>query len=93
MSSENENAWVKTITEALSKEKARNTVHDYILGDMIVEIAKTQQDPGQFITEMFQRVGRLIDQGEVGSRTADTYTEMLRVNESFFTKASEAVQK
>jgi hypothetical protein len=93
MAFDEEVAWAKSLTEAVGGAQARNTVHHYILRDLVIQFAKAQPEPEKFVSNMFERVSRLLDEGEIESQKTHIDAEMRWVAESFFTRAGEAVRK
>jgi hypothetical protein len=92
MPTDEEFAWMKSLIEAVGGAQARNTVHHYILRDIAMELAKREPDPEGYLAAMFERVSRLIDEGETDASKPDIVAEMRFVTESFFTRAAQGVK-
>ncbi len=85
-------AFFRSLNEAIIGAQARNAVLFHILRDVVIDLARTKDNPETFVQQMFERVSSMLDQTETTSAEVEMMAEMRWVTNSFFTRAGHAVK-
>jgi len=84
--------WLNGLIKAVAVEQARSMVQHFILRDLVIQIARTQDDPEAYAAAMFERISALVDQCELAGKP-EVEAEMRWYAEQFFTRAGNAARR
>ncbi|MFG1299076.1 hypothetical protein V5F49_04695 [Xanthobacter sp. V3C-3] len=84
--------WLGSMLKAVATTQAHTMVQHYILRDLVIQLAGRQERPDAFISSMFERVSRLVDQCDLAGKP-DIEAEMRWYAEQFFTGAGKALDQ
>ena len=84
---------IRNITEALGQAQAINQVNNYILVEIVCDLAKTTPDPHKYLANMFERISARADQGPVEQEAHKVNAEFRLKLSTFFATADRALKK
>jgi len=82
-----EKEFVEKVHEALMVSQSRMLAHHYILAEVVINLARANSDPQQYLARMFERVSARMDQGPIEKEADPVTAETRSVIANFFSKA------
>jgi hypothetical protein len=80
-------ALLKLIGDALGQAQAMNRANQYILMEVVRDLARTQADSQKYLASLFERISGRADQGPVVKELHPVNAEFRLAISTFFSKA------
>jgi len=84
---------LKQIGDALGKAQARNWAHQYVLMEVVRDLARASPDPHKYLAGMFERISARADQAPIEREAHPVSVEFRQVISTFFAKARQGLAK
>ncbi|MGQ2909342.1 MAG: hypothetical protein ACT6QU_15485 [Aliihoeflea sp.] len=86
-------ATFKSMGEAVAGAQGANLAQNYILHEILCDLARRSPDPEKYLSSMFERVSARADQGDVENEGHPVTVEFRWTVENLFKHAGNAVRR